>query len=420
MRFRRPVVLLLGGMLVASGIGCSAASALMGDYEPASSARQASADRMLAIAQVFEQQGQLDKAESMYRGALKKNPQSVEIRQRLAAVQSQRQGDGSGTAVVHTTVPRQPVQVAANSVRPGVAPALAARPAVPTPAVKPAQPVSVPHTAPVRAVEQSPTVTPVAEPAKVAAPVATAAVGAPAAVASAPVAVAKPEPLPEKVVSGAASASAAANTAASVAEKVAVPVRSVSATNSEPVQLDALLKAADAPEASSALLIQGLHQGESNEAKSLAATLLGECPSADTTVRDALEELVADQKVSVDVLLAALDSQVQRGELTSASAERLIATAEKGQPSEQVQAITMLRYFTAMDSREGCLRCLESCLSSASADVRATAALTLGDFCPLSESQVTKLRDMSEKDSSQEVRDAAAATLKRTDLTSQK
>ncbi|MFM7866953.1 MAG: hypothetical protein ACKPHU_22300, partial [Planctomycetaceae bacterium] len=49
MRFRRPVVLLLGGMLVASGIGCSAASALMGDYEPASSARQASADRMLAI-----------------------------------------------------------------------------------------------------------------------------------------------------------------------------------------------------------------------------------------------------------------------------------------------------------------------------------------------------------------------------------
>jgi hypothetical protein len=186
------------------------------------------------------------------------------------------------------------------------------------------------------------------------------------------------------------------------------------------VTLDALLKAADAPETSSALLIQALQQGESDEAKSLAATLLGECPAADSGVKDALEKVVADQTVAVDVLLAALDSQVQRGELTSASAERLSVVAEKGQPGEQVQAITMLRYFAAMDSRECCLRSLESCLSSASEDVRASAALTLGDFCPLSESQLAKLRDLSEKDSSQDVRDAAAATLKRAELTTEK
>ncbi|MFM7920272.1 MAG: tetratricopeptide repeat protein, partial [Planctomycetaceae bacterium] len=71
----------------------------MGDYEPASSARQASADRMLAIAQVFEQQGKLDKAESMYRGALKKNPQSTAIRQHLADGQAKRRAGGAGTAV---------------------------------------------------------------------------------------------------------------------------------------------------------------------------------------------------------------------------------------------------------------------------------------------------------------------------------
>ena len=380
MRFRRPVVLLLGGMLVASGIGCSAASALMGDYEPASSARQASADRMLAIAQVFEQQGQLEKAETMYRGALKKNPQNAAIRERLAEVQSKRRGDGSGTAVVRTAVPKQPSRPVASA-------------AVPVAALKAAQPVSAPSSAPESGPHAAPTVVPAAEPAKVAAP---------------PAVTAKPEAFTEQVAT------------AVVAEKAAVPVRSVSVTQSGPVTLDALLKAADAPESSSALLIQALQQGESNEAKSLAATLLGECPAADSGVKDALEKVVADQTVAVDVLLAALDSQVQRGELTSASAERLSVMAEKGQPEEQVQAITMLRYFTAMDSREGCLRSLESCLSSASEDVRASAALTLGDFCPLSESQLAKLRDLSEKDSSQDVRDAAAATLKRAELTTEK
>lgn len=380
MRFRRPVVLLLGGMLVASGIGCSAASALMGDYEPASSARQASADRMLAIAQIFEQQGQLDKAETMYRGALKKNPQNAAIRERLAEVQSKRRGDGSGTAVVRTAVPKQPSRPVANA-------------AVPVAALKAAQPVSAPSSAPESGPQATPTAVPAAEPAKVAAP---------------PAVAAKPEASTEQVAT------------AVVAEKAAVPVRSVSVTQAGPVTLDALLKAADAPETSSALLIQALQQGESNEAKSLAATLLGECPSADSGVKDALERVVADQTVAVDVLLAALDSQVQRGELTSASAERLSVVAEKGQPGEQVQAITMLRYFAAMDSRECCLRSLESCLSSASEDVRASAALTLGDFCPLSESQLAKLRDLSEKDSSQDVRDAAAATLKRAELTTEK
>lgn len=380
MRFRRPVVLLLGGMLVASGIGCSAASALMGDYEPASSARQASADRMLAIAQVFEQQGQLEKAETMYRGALKKNPQNAAIRERLAEVQSKRRGDGSGTAVVRTAVPKQPSRPAANA-------------AVPVAALKAAQPVSAPSSAPESGPQATPTAVPAADPAKVAAP---------------PAVAAKPGAFTEQVAT------------AVVAEKAAVPVRSISVTQAGPVTLDALLKAADAPETSSALLIQALQQGESNEAKSLAATLLGECPAADSGVKDALEKVVADQTVAVDVLLAALDSQVQRGELTSASAERLSVVAEKGQPGEQVQAITMLRYFTAMDSREGCLRSLESCLSSASEDVRASAALTLGDFCPLSESQLAKLRDLSEKDSSQDVRDAAAATLKRAELTTEK
>lgn len=375
-------MLLLGGMLVASGIGCSAASALMGDFEPASSARQASADRMLAIAQVFEQQGKLDKAESMYRGALKKNPQNAAIRQHLADVQAKRRGGGAGTAVVRAVVPQEPGRAAATTANAAVASGVNALPAS-------------------RAAESP-------KPAPAKAPVATA-VPAPA-VTQTPAAKPSSAVAPEVLVKS-TEKPAQANAPA------AVPVRAVSATQSGPVTLDALLKAADAPETSAGLLVQALQHGESSEAKTLAATLLGECPVSDNAAREALEKLVADPSSPVDVTLAALDSQIQRGELTAASAARLTALSEKGQPSEQVEAITMLRYFTAMDCREVCLKALESCLQSGNEDVRASAALALGDFCPLSDSHVTKLRELSEKDSCQDVRDAALATLSRTEAT---
>ena len=414
MRFRRPVVLLLGGMLAASSLGCSAASALMGDYEPASSAKQASADRMVAIAQVFEQQGKLDKAESMYRGALKKNPQNAMVRQQLAEVQTKRRNGTSGTVVVHTVPPtRRMTPVAAGSatasgmvVLPAAGAAVAA-PVTPAPAAKVSVPVTSATPAPAPAttaapVVVSPAAVPVQKPASVAVPaVSTATPAAP--IVEAPAAAVPAStgqtPVPVRNVSTAE----------------AVPAKSAAVAVAGATTLDALLQAADKPEDNTELLIQAVQQGESSEAKCLAMTLLGECSSENAGIREAIEKTVSDASTPTDVLLAAVDSQVQRGELTAASAERLIGVVKAGQTGDQVQAITMLRYFTAMDGRESCLSALETCLTSTDSEVRAAAALALGDFTPLPETQLAKLKELAEKDASQDVRDAAAASLKRTE-----
>jgi hypothetical protein len=398
-------------MLAASSLGCSAASALMGDYEPASSAKQASADRMVAIAHVFEQQGQLDKAESMYRGALKKNPQNAMVRQQLAEVQTKRRNGTGGTVVVHTVPPtRRMTPVAAGSATAsGMVVLPAAGAAVATPATQsPAAKVSVPVTS------AAPASAPV--PARTAAPVVVSPVAVP---------VQKPASVTVPAVSTATPAAPAAAVPA-ITGQTPVPVRNVSTAEAVPAKsaavavagattLDALLQAADKPEEHTELLIQAVQQGESSEAKCLAMTLLGECSSENAGIREAIEKTVADASTPTDVLLAAVDSQVQRGELTAASAERLIGVVKAGQTGDQVQAITMLRYFTAMDGRESCLSALETCLTSTDSEVRAAAALALGDFTPLPESPLAKLKELAEKDASQEVRDAAAASLKRTE-----
>lgn len=412
MRFRRPVVLLLGGMLAASSLGCSAASALMGDYEPASSAKQASADRMVAIAQVFEQQGKLDKAESMYRGALKKNPQNAMVRQQLAEVQTKRRNGTSGTVVVHTVPPtRRMTPVAAGSatasgmvVLPGAGAAVAA-PVTQAPAAKVSVPVTSATPAPATTaapVVVSPAAVPVQKPASVAVPAVSTATPAAPIVESPAAAVPASTgqtPVPVRNVSTAE----------------AIPAKSAAVAVAGATTLDALLQAADKPEDNTELLIQAVQQGESSEAKCLAMTLLGECSSENAGIREAIEKTVADASTPTDVLLAAVDSQVQRGELTAASAERLIGVVKAGQTGDQVQAITMLRYFTAMDGRESCLSALETCLTSTDSEVRAAAALALGDFTPLPETQLAKLKELAEKDASQDVRDAAAASLKRTE-----
>jgi len=401
------VVLLLGGMLAASSLGCSAASALMGDYEPASSAKQASADRMVAIAQVFEQQGKLDKAESMYRGALKKNPQNAMVRQQLAEVQTKRRNGTSGTVVVHTVPPtRRMTPVAAGSatasgmvVLPAAGAAVAA-PVTPAPAAKVSVPVTSATPAPATTaapVVVSPAAVPVQKPASVAVPAVSTAT--PAAPAAAVPASTGQTPVPVRNVSTAE----------------AIPAKSAAVAVAGATTLDALLQAADKPEDNTELLIQAVQQGESSEAKCLAMTLLGECSSENAGIREAIEKTVADASTPTDVLLAAVDSQVQRGELTAASAERLIGVVKAGQTGDQVQAITMLRYFTAMDGRESCLSALETCLTSTDSEVRAAAALALGDFTPLPETQLAKLKELAEKDASQDVRDAAAASLKRTE-----
>ena len=101
MKFSRPLVLLLGSVLSASGIGCSAITAVVSDSRPANRENRGDADRFSAIGRVFENQGRYDKAEVMYRQALRNRPQDSELRsqlQQLAERRKEQKFGPTGTA----------------------------------------------------------------------------------------------------------------------------------------------------------------------------------------------------------------------------------------------------------------------------------------------------------------------------------
>lgn len=86
MKFHGPTAVLLGGLLLCTNTGCSAASALFTDFRPTNAPPLRSADRMLVIGKVFQQQGQADRARALYTAALKQNPSNAEARRLLASL----------------------------------------------------------------------------------------------------------------------------------------------------------------------------------------------------------------------------------------------------------------------------------------------------------------------------------------------
>ena len=99
MRFRHPLVLLLGGLLSASSVGCSAVTAVVSDTRPATRQGRGSSDKYAAIARVYENQGRYDQAEAMYRRALKQNPGNSEVRNSLQQIAGRKAGRSVGNAV---------------------------------------------------------------------------------------------------------------------------------------------------------------------------------------------------------------------------------------------------------------------------------------------------------------------------------
>jgi len=86
MKFHGPAAVLLGGLLLCTNTGCSAASALFTDFRPTNAPPLRSADRMLVIGKVFQQQGQADRARALYTAALMQNPSNAEARRLLASL----------------------------------------------------------------------------------------------------------------------------------------------------------------------------------------------------------------------------------------------------------------------------------------------------------------------------------------------
>lgn len=383
MKFNRPLIILLGGILAASGAGCSAASALLTESRPASAVRQNSADRMVAIGQVFEKQGRLEQAEAMYRGALRKNPKDASIRNQLASVQALRKpvvGPASvGTALAARTPTPAPTTTGQPKLKNVSSGSVSGQPV----GVKKASETTSTAVAPVTASDKKPQTVVSALPTTTG--------------------LVKAQPV---------SAVAATEIVPVTHPGSAVPAITASRTEPRSITLEDVLLAADTPENHFDLLVDAMTLGDQIETQCLAATLLGECSPQNEKVRTALSK-TAETASDTGLLLAVTDSQLQRGELNSASAGKLTSLLSGADPAMQIQVATMLRHFAGRDSQASCVKALETLLSSGDQDVRATAVLTLGDFGQPDAHIRDRLTVMAEDDASASVREAAAATLSR-------
>ncbi|MBC7965113.1 MAG: HEAT repeat domain-containing protein [Fuerstia sp.] len=373
MRFSQPLVLLLGSVLSASGVGCSAITAVVSDSRPANRENRGDADRFAAIGRVFENQGRYDKAEAMYRKALRNRPQDPDIRnqlQLLAERRSEQQFDatGSADAIAMADIvspPKSRVQQVRRQV---------STPSEASPAAKSSELASSEESA----TEHLPSPTRVAE--YEASPV---------------------EPI----------ASVEADATPRI-ELTSGGNQGWRSSQQGAINSDDILVALERPDNHVEMLLEGLNSGDCVETKSLAATLLGDCDPANTQVRDAL---IQHQSIQADpeILIALCDSQIEREEATQQTVNSLLSLCSGFGSDIQIQAASQLRNFVGTEQESSCRTALNELLGSAEANVRATAAATLGDFASLEDSTLTRLQELADTDADPNVREAAQSALSR-------
>ena len=371
MKINQPFVLLLGGLLSASSMGCSAITAVVSDYRPAPrDNREGSADSMASIGRVFEKQGRFDKAEVMYRRALKQNPKDQAIRSQLQQLADRRNGRQFNADPVTNAI------AMADSVS---APGRTAQRPTARATVRVATSEPVPASVPgivfaAAADEESPQVELVAVSSE------------------SPTIVVAASNDKSQLIADAATGTAAAVTDSVTADEI----------------LAVLDVSADHPD----LLIRGLQFGDSPETQCLAATLLGDCAPGHTQVRDVLAE--AAGSTSDDRLrLAIAASRIQRGETDDSTARGLITLLESGDDDTRIQAAAELRHFGRTEMHDECVLALRQLLTTDTECVRAIAAVTLGDFPHIDAETSSQLRQLATEDESREVRDAARAAVGR-------
>ncbi len=383
MKLRQPLALLLGGLLSASSIGCSAVTAVVGNSQPANRTTRGTADRMAAIGQVYESQGRYDQAELMYRKALKQNPGNTAVRGQLQLLAQRKNGKtfssaGTDTLVAAATVPAAKSASAVASKTHAVATQLDDKRVT-------AKTLMNDRVASSRTVQADLT-NGISETALE--------IGA-----ISPVTYASSE-----LRSNDRSVTTAASRSESASESLEARL----------VTAEEILEVVDSPADHSQLLLDGLRYGDSLETQCLAATLLGDCDNGDPSVRKALE--IASRAASDPHLrLAICDSRIQRGEHDETTLASLLDLVEFAPTDVKLQACTDLRHFAGTASETKCQMGLVKLLNSDVAELRASSAVILSDFRSLPESAKSQLNVMVKEDADSEVREAVRATLNRID-----
>lgn len=404
MRFRHPLVLLLGGLLSASSVGCSAVTAVISDTRPAAKQGRGSADKYAAIARVFENQGRYDQAEAMYRRALKQNPGNTEVRNSLQQLASRKAGRAFGNSA-NTEAVAKAKEVQKSVVETAVA--LNAKAPVVQENLKAAAETELKTAA--LAIEdsanslskQAGTLSPVSFEKSVIESTKTTVV---AEVATA-----------EKIVTGTTDKTATDKT---TTDKATINVQVEPGVENLPAQplvsAEQVLAVVETPSEHAELLLNGLKHGDSLETQCLAATLLGDCDRSDKAISEALKK-ANEAATDAYLRLAICDSRIQRGEHDMVTAKCLIGLLSDSPLELQVQVCSSMHHFVGGESESACAEALESALNSESPELRASAAVALGDFSNLPQSAKSKLREMAEKDSVEAVRDSAQSSIDRSE-----
>ncbi|MDA1231773.1 MAG: HEAT repeat domain-containing protein, partial [Planctomycetota bacterium] len=389
MKFSQPLVLLLGGLLSASGIGCSAINAVVSDSRPAHRENRSDTDRIAAIGRVFENQGRYDKAEVMYRKALKGRPQDTELRSRLQqlAARGKNQSFGpTGTAQAIASADR--VSPPKADVRQNDATAMTA-----TDSSKRLLPASVFEGTAATDYKSLPEL-------EIQKPDATTAAFSTFFKAS------HPSVLPATIAqtSGKPAGWHSSQGVSTSGDELI--------TGYDVITCDDVMAALEDPERHVDLLLDALESGDSTETKALAATLLGDCDPENMNVRDALVQYQNPQ-TDPDVLIAVWDSQIERGEANGRTVSGLLGICAEGSSDARIQAASQLRHFVGTEFESSCLTVLNDMLDSAEPNIRASAAITLGDFASMNDETIQQLRELARADTNPGVREAAESTLNR-------
>jgi HEAT repeat protein len=149
------------------------------------------------------------------------------------------------------------------------------------------------------------------------------------------------------------------------------------------VSAEEILAVVESPAENAGLLLNGLMNGDSSETRCLAATLLGDCDPSDVQIRAALKSVSETETgtgTDPRLMLAAADSQIQRGEADESTADCLIELIQEETGETRTQALLDLRHFARTESHEECVAVLQSLLNHEEGSIRAIAAMTLEDF----------------------------------------
>ena len=393
MRFRHPLVLLLGGLLSASSVGCSAVTAVVSDTRPAARQGRGAADKYAAIARVYENQGQYDQAQAMYRRALKQNPNNSEVRSSLQQLANRKAGRKFGNEIKTEAV------AATNALQDATKETAVALNAAAT-----AVPSQLKATAESELTTASLNVEMLSSEA------------------SGLSGKLSPASFEKSTAETKVTHSASVEVALADTEETVVTLQEskvgeaktvlVSSSLASLVSAEQILAVVDTPGEHAELLLNGLKHGDSLETQCLAATLLGDCDRADVAIRDALQK-ANEAATDVYLRLAICDSRIQRAEQDALTAKCLISLLGKAPTELQVQVCSSMHHFVGSESESACIAALESALTSDSAELRASAAVALGDFPNVPESTKVQLKKMATSDAVPAVRDAADASVDR-------